>query len=363
MFEREIAKRILEIEKKRVGPFTLQLNPTNRCNLRCRFCWLRDFDEGGLNLDEISTKRYKELIKEAYQLKVRVIEITGGGEPLMRRDLLGLMKFIKKFNIFGRLITNGTLFTERMIKELIKIGWDEIVFSLDAPEKKINNFLRGGGFEEAVKALRSFQLKKFKLKQEKPSISIHMVLCNKNYHLLPKMFEFAYELNCRNLLVEPIVLLAKKTKAGKELMFKKKDRKKLMKAIKEATQFAYQHNFQTNVDKLEYELIKHASKMKKVVKEEGKKEKNPWLSIPCYQPFYSLVIRPWGDAGPCCMFESSCENIRTKSLKQIWFSKYFEEIRKNMKNKKLPKFCSICNAGQVFENRRIREELSKWMKK
>ena len=357
MFEEEIAKRILEIERKKAGPFLLQLNPTNRCNLKCKFCWLRDFDKGGLNLDEISTARYKKLIKEAKQLKVKVIEITGGGEPLMRKDLLTLMKSIKRSNIFGRLITNGTLFTEKMIKELIKIGWDEIVFSLDAPNKKINNFLRGGGFDEAVKALRSFQLRKFKNKKEKPKISIHMVLCNKNYHLLPKMFEFAYELNCKNLLVEPIVLLAKKTKAGKELMFKKKDRKKLMKAIKEASQFAYQHNFQTNVDKLGYELIEHTSRMKKIVEKEGKKEKNPMLSIPCYQPFYSLIIRPWGDVGPCCMFESSFENIKSKSLKQIWFSKYFEEIRENMKRKKLPEFCSKCNPSQIQTNRKIRENL------
>jgi len=357
MFEDEIAKRILEVERKRAGPFMVQLNPTNRCNLKCKFCWLRDFDKGGLNLEEISTRRYKKLIKEAKQMKVRVIEITGGGEPLMRKDLLNLMKSIKKLNIFGRLITNGTLFTEKMIKELIKIGWDEIVFSLDAPDRNINNFLRGGGFDQVVKAIKSFQVKKFENKKERPKISIHMVLCNKNYHLLPKMFEFAYELNCRNLLVEPIVLLAKKTKAGKELMFKKKDRKKLMKAIKEAIQIAYQHNFQTNLDKLEYKLIKHSSKMKKIIEKEVENEKNPLFSIPCYQPFYSLIIRPWGNVGPCCMFESSFENIKSKSLKQIWFSKYFEEIRENIKNKKLPKFCSKCNPSQIQMNRKIRENL------
>ncbi|MGC8992854.1 MAG: AAA family ATPase, partial [Thermoplasmata archaeon] len=80
-------------------------------------------------------------------------------------------------------------------------------------------------FEKIVENIKRLQLEKIKAKKERPEVNIHMVLCNKNFMLLPKMFEFAYGLNCRNLLIEPIVLLATKTKAGKELLFRKKDKK------------------------------------------------------------------------------------------------------------------------------------------
>jgi MoaA/NifB/PqqE/SkfB family radical SAM enzyme len=356
MFEDKIAERILEWKKgEEVGPFEVQFNPTNKCNLRCKFCWLRDFDKGGLNLDEMETKKYKEMIKDCNRMKVHTIEITGGGEPLMRSNLLSLMKTVKHYNIFGRLITNGTLFTEEMLKTLIKIGWDEMVFSLDAPDKKINDYLRGKSFDRIVKAIKNLQIEKIKAEKEKPMVNVHMVLCNKNFHLLPKMFEFVYDLNCRNLLVEPIVLLSKKTKAGKELLFTKKDKTPLLKYIQEATKIAYKHNFQTNVDKLEFELIESTAKMKKVVEIEGEKEKDLWVSLPCYQPFYRMIIRPWGIIGPCCMFDNIGENVNQKSLREIWFGKFFEDRRNGMLKRSLPDFCSKCNPSQVQENRKIRE--------
>jgi MoaA/NifB/PqqE/SkfB family radical SAM enzyme len=361
MFESEVAKRILEVLERRAGPFKVQLNPTNRCNLKCRFCWLRDFDSGGLNLEELSTKKYLEIIRSCANLKVKVIEITGGGEPLMRKDILTLMKEIKKRKIFGRIITNGTLFTDKLIRALIGIGWDEIVFSLDAPVKEINDYLRGESFDKIVENLKKFQLMKMKRKKEKPMVSIHMVLCNKNLHLLPQMFEFVYNLNCRNLLVEPIVLLAKKTGAGKELLLKKKDRKALLSSIKKAIGISYKYNFQTNLDKLELEFFEKTSKTK-IVRSEGTEMKNGFLSIPCYQPFYNMIIRPWGTVGICCMFDNVGDNVEDKNLEEIWFGKFFEEARKKMMKRIIPSFCSKCNPSQIQENRKIREELKKLIK-
>jgi MoaA/NifB/PqqE/SkfB family radical SAM enzyme len=300
------------------------------------------------------------MIEDCSKLGVHTIEITGGGEPMMRRDLMKILEKIKSKKIYGRLISNGTLFDEKKIKRLIKIGWDEIVFSLDAPEKEVNDYLRGESFEKVVTTIKKLQLEKMKTKREKPYLNIHMVLCNKNFKLLPKMFEFAYELNCRNLLVEPIVLLATKTKAGKELLFREKDRKALIKSIRKASEIAREHNFQTNVDKLEFELIESTGKMKKIIEKEGKG--SLWSSLPCYQPFYRMIVRPWGVVGPCCMFDNIGENVKNKSLKEIWYGEYFEKIRKSIMERKFSKYCSICNAGQVFENRRIRRELS-WMRK
>ncbi len=356
MFEEKIAKRILEWKKRKAGPFEVQLNPTNKCNLKCKFCWLRDFDDGSLTYEELTTRKYEEIIKDCYRMDVHTIEITGGGEPLMREDIFQIMKKIKKYGMFGRLVTNGTLFTEEKIRELIKIGWDEIVFSLDSSRKEINDFLRGESFEKIVENIKKFQIEKMKRKREKPLISIHTVLCNKNYKYLPEMFEFAYKLGVKNLLVEPIVLLATKTKAGKELLFRKKDLKKLKESIKKAIEIAYKYNFQTNIDKLEFELIKKTSKMKEIIQKEGGKGK--FSSLPCYQPFYHITIRPWGSVGPCCMFDKSEENVKSKSLKEIWFGEYFEKRRKEMLEGKLPKYCEKCCTTLVQYNQIIREQLS-----
>lgn len=354
--QEEIAKKIsLWTKGKKVGPFKLQLNPTNRCNLNCRFCWLRDFDSGDLNLNEISKKKYLKIIEDAYDLGVKEIEITGAGEPMMRKDSLSIMKNIKDHKIRGRLITNGTLLNEKTIKKLITIEWDEIVISLDAPNKETNDYLRGkGSFEKSTKAIKNLQIVKNNLDSKKPKLCIHTVLCNKNIHLLPEMFEFIYSFGCKNLLVEPVVSLTKRTRIGRELHIEKKHEKLLLRYLKQATEIAHKHNFETNVDKLEMRFIKSINKMQKLLREEG--FKNNILSIPCYQPWYSMIIRPWGEVGPCCMFDHG-DSILEKNLKEIWFGDYFESMRKLLAKNKLPDFCSKCNSSQIIENRKIRNEL------
>lgn len=360
--EREIARRILSWSKgEKEGPFKLQLNPTNKCNLSCKFCWLRDFDSGGLNLEEISEEKYSSILEEASELGVEEIEITGGGEPLMRNDILSIMKAVKELGMRGRLITNGTLFDRRFMEELIAIEWDETVISLDAPEKRVNDYLRGkGSFQKATEAIKTLQIMKNALNSEKPKLSIHMVLCNRNIHLLPRMFEFIYSFGCKNLLVEPIVLLAKKTGAGKELLVGKKHEKILKRYLGKAVGVAREHNFETNVDKLEMKLIENINEMREVVRGEGR-EKN-FLSFPCYQPWYSMIIRPWGEVGPCCMFDGG-ESILEKSLREIWFGDFFERMRKLLAKKELPEFCSKCNPSQIIENRKIRAELENLSKR
>lgn len=356
MFEDKIAESVLEWKNdKRCGPFEVQFNPTNRCNLKCKFCWLRDFDEDKLNHEELSTKKYKEIIKDCSKMKVHTIEISGGGEPFMRNDILAIMKAIKDSNIFGRIVTNGTLLTEESIKKLVKMGWDEIIFSLDAPNKEVNDYLRGKSFDRIVEVIKNIQTRKIESKIEKPMVNIHMVLCNKNFHLLPNMFDFVYNLNCKNLLVEPIVLLATKTNSGSNLLFAKKDEKPLLRYIGEATKIAHEHKFQTNIDNFRFNLIESTSKMKGIIKEEGRDEENYWASLPCYQPFYHMVLRPWGTAGPCCMFDNIGENIEEKHLKEIWLGEQFKEVRKKIMDVDLPDFCSKCNPSQVQENRKIRE--------
>jgi hypothetical protein len=61
------------------------------------------------------------------------------------------------------------------------------------------------------------------------------------------------------------------------------------------------------------------------------------------------------------MFDGN-ENIMKKSLKEIWFGEYFENMRNMLAKNKLPDFCSKCNPSQVIENRKIRFELENLMK-
>ncbi len=345
------------------GPLKLQLNPTNRCNLKCRFCWLRDYDSKPTNYDEVDRDRYLEIIEEANDLGVNKIEITGGGEPFCRSDILDIMERIKSYNIFGELITNGTLFNNDSIKKIIDIGWDRIVFSLDAPDAETHDYLRGvsGSFEKTAYSIKEFIKHTDDMKKSLPELCVHMVLCNENHDKISTMFEFVNSLGIDNLFIEPIVLLAPETNSGNDLMIDSEHKKKLLLEIEDAIEIATKYGFKTNIDKLRLQFIENVNKMDKfIISESVRYDKNSLLSIPCYYPWYQMIIRPWGSVGPCCMFDNIGENIKEKSLHDIWYGDYFEKMRDILKKNKLPKFCSKCNPSQVQENNKIREFLKRY---
>ena len=356
----EKIKRLLNWAKgKKDLPYTLDINPTDKCNLRCKHCWQRAFEPIDSSYevpDEIWIKR----VKEALRIKVREFEITGGGEPLMRKDLtLKLMEIIKKSNTFGNLTTNGILFEEEDFKRLIKIKWDRITFSIEGPDKTSNDFIRGkGSFEKVMNNLKILNRLKKKYRSKKPVVKFNVVVNVKNYTKLSKFIQLAKKVHCSIVHFDSLTVF---TPLGEKLKLKPKHFKKFEEEAKKAQKLANQLGIWTDISELTPKFLEQSNQMKSILRKEASSK--DFSSLICYEPWWHLVIKTNGFAQPCCLYDEKVENIRTKSLKQIWFSKYFEEIRKNMKNKKLPKFCSICNAGQVFENRRIREELSKWMKK
>ena len=109
-------EKIIRISKwkrhRKVNPLTLELNITNRCNLKCRMCWLRS------NKPDYSTEMNDEtlirIIEEAIDMGVKDFRFPGSGEPLTRKNILfKLMRLVKESDRSGLLISNGTLFNEK----------------------------------------------------------------------------------------------------------------------------------------------------------------------------------------------------------------------------------------------------------
>jgi radical SAM protein with 4Fe4S-binding SPASM domain len=97
--------------------------------------------------------------------------------------------------------------------------------------------------------------------------------------------------------------------------------------------------------------------MNKAMIEEVKRSKDPFVSIACYYPWYNISIFADGRALPCFILKDKGENVREKSLKEIWFGKYFNEIREIFLKNKLKEDCSKCNPWNLPKMKEIRNEL------
>ena len=351
--------RLLEWAKgKKAPPYTLDINPTDRCNFKCLHCWQRAFKKIDSSY-ELSDEKLIEVIKEALELGVEEFEITGGGEPMMRKKVvLKMMEIIKKGGKFGNITTNGSLFDSESLKKIVKIGWDRITFSLDGPDDESNDAVRGkGNFVKVMKVIKLLNRIKKETKKKLPTIKFNVVVTNKNYNKIEEMVKLAKKVNCSIIHFDSLTIHSNQ---GKKLKLNKKQEGEFEKNAKAAKELAKKFGIFTDVDLLTKDFIEKSNEMNELLKKES--DSKDFFSLVCYEPWWHLVIKTDGSAQPCCLYDEKEENVKNKSLREIWFGEYFEKIRDSMRKKQFSKYCSICNAGQVFENRRIRSELS-WMKK
>lgn len=348
----EMAERIrMWFTDRPQPPYKVDFFITERCNLKCRFC----------NFPFIGKKRYSEELtkKELHKIVdycgkngVKIIGILGG-EPFVRKELLvELMKKIKEYGIDGSIVTNGTLIDDKTICELVKIEWDLIRFSIDGTEK-IHDLLRGkeGSFKLAVGTIKKLNKLKRKLKKTKPKIEMNTVLCNKNYKQLPDIINLASRLECNYVYILPMIEF---TEVSKELRILNKENVK--KYLLRTKKISEKLKISTNINEIiKSELIQKSNKTNEIIL--PSERINDKSYTPCFQPWYTISIDALGNVTPCCNLTSVNENIRKKDLNEIWLGQQFNEIRDNMKNRKLPKECSHCCMPLIDENRNLREKV------
>ncbi len=132
----------------------LELQVTDRCNLRCRHCYINPpsptFRKGGKGGFELSVTQIKNILTEFEQMQGLRVLITGG-EPLMHSSFSGINNMLPDFRLRKVLFTNGLLLTKSVIGSL---NVDEVQVSIDGLEEA-HEALRGkGSFSAALAAVR-----------------------------------------------------------------------------------------------------------------------------------------------------------------------------------------------------------------
>lgn len=126
----------------------LRLSVTERCTLRCTYCRA---DEGDCpKQKELSAEQLLRIVRVMTSLGINKVRLTGG-EPLLRRDLVELIR-----NMFSlpdiqeiTLTTNGQQLAERA-QELRDAGLKRINISLDSLNSEKYRELTGGGSLQKV---------------------------------------------------------------------------------------------------------------------------------------------------------------------------------------------------------------------
>lgn len=359
MFDEKIKRLITWAGGKKAFPLSIELSPTLKCNLNCLFCWRQE--NNNIDSEELTFEKYKKILKEASGMNVKEVRVIGGGEPLFRKDTFDVMKGIKSRGMFGYICTNGNLFNETMIKELVQIGFDHVKISLHGSKAEIHDFLVNvkGAFEKSLKNIILFNKWKRKLKKEKPFIEIGTVLVRENYRDIVNIVNLAHTLSIQYFFIEPVTVYSK---IGENLKLKKKELKEFERIAAESKKIADNYGIRNNLsDFIGSKFVEKTGRMEEILKRNIENKQSKFLSLSCYEPWLRMSIRVDGIVCPCGFFdEESNENVKEKSLEEIWFGEYFNLRRKQVLDRRLPEHCKKCCVTLVVENKLIRNELEKF---
>jgi MoaA/NifB/PqqE/SkfB family radical SAM enzyme len=174
-----------------VRPLVAELFLTDNCNLRCVSCacWR------STTRDELSTDEWKDVLRQLARLPITKANFTGG-EPLIRKDAVELMRFAREVGIARvHLNTNAILLTPAKTAEVLAAGVRSFNVSVDGGSA-LHDQIRGrrGAFEVTTKYLSHL----VSLRDEYGlRIRMNFTVMRDNVHALPEMAELAQEIGVR----------------------------------------------------------------------------------------------------------------------------------------------------------------------
>ena len=109
----------------------LRISVTDCCNLRCRYCMPAHGVQKMAHADILSYEEILRNVRALAGMGIRKVRLTGG-EPLVRRDIVHLVRGLKEIKGIETvaITTNGVLLGE-MMDELLDAGLDAVNLSLD----------------------------------------------------------------------------------------------------------------------------------------------------------------------------------------------------------------------------------------
>ena len=322
-------KKVIEYrENLKLNPDLQQLfiEVTLRCNENCLHCGsnagCKQSDKGVItNVEIIQTLKTLKTDLEKDRKALPFIVITGG-EPLLRKNLIELVKEIHKLGYEWGMTSNGVLITQDMARQLKEAGMYSIGLSLDGLEGTHNWFRQTkNGYQKAIEGFENLK------SVGQHNVMITTVVNKRNIHQLDEMLALLIKLKCKTwriINIEPIGRALK----NKELMLDKEEYKQMYK-------FIVNHQSERSINII--------SSCNHYIGLNYERQIRPWY-FRCQAGVSVASIQCNGDISACLDIERRPEfvfgNIRNDNLYNVWL-KGFKIFRGHSKTEQSTK-CKNC---------------------
>ncbi len=127
-------------------PRAMLISPTMRCNLNCYGCYAGSYSPE----NELEPELIHRILSEAKEMGITLVVVLGG-EPFLRRDLLGVYEAHPDmaFHVF----THGGFLDERMVENIARLGNVMPAISLEGFREETDKRRGKGHFEKVVRSM------------------------------------------------------------------------------------------------------------------------------------------------------------------------------------------------------------------
>ncbi len=328
------------LERDRVAhqlPTELQIEVTNRCNLKCSAC-LRTHTELDRAAD-LDIEGFTHIIGGLPNLQRIAFQLNG--EPLLCRDVFEFIRAASDRGIASVMNTNGTLFSASNRRGLLECGLDELRVSLDGATAEVVQEMTGADtLGIVVDGLRT--LVRERGDQPIPRISLWSIARRRNVLELPKLVQLASDIGVDEVYVQRLVLTGHGVARAEESVHGRLD-DSVLDALKRAEQLA---------DDLGVAL--RGSGRRPVLESLAENtDENPWLA--CWRPWRSAVVTANLDVLPCCISsftrpysELVLGSLRESSWAEIWNGPRYQALRGGLLCANPLPSCSDCGRAWSY---------------
>ena len=181
----------------------LYIEPTTACNLNCSTCIRNIWDDPIASMKRETFERIIASLDGLPDLK-RVV-FTGFGEPLTHPHILDMIAAIRKRDIAVTVGSNGLLLTPQMTRELVRLGVDRLVVSVDGVKPETYEEVRGADLGKVLENLHRLNEIKQEMNTLLPALGIEFVALKSNYQELGKLTDLAMKLQASRVLVSNVL--------------------------------------------------------------------------------------------------------------------------------------------------------------
>ena len=294
-------------------PFSIALEPTTACNLKCPECpsGLRSFtrETGNLKMDF-----FRRMIEEVHE-EVFYLTFYFQGEPYINPKFLEMVHYAHEHNIYTTTSTNGHFLNEANCKATIASGLDKLIVSIDGTtQETYEAYRKEGKLENVLKGVRNLVKYKREMGSATPHIVFQFLVVKPNEHQIPEVYKLAEELGVDEVQLKTAQIYDYKT--GNDL-------------IPENNKYSRYALQSDGTYKIKNELLDH-----------------------CWKLWHSCVITWNGLVVPCCFDKDAKYRLgnlqaeNTPSLKSIWQGKPYQAFRERlMKGRDKIDICQNCTEG------------------